>query len=158
MAEDSMPLIDKIRHDLNQALKSSNEEVVRTLRFLLSEVHNLTVAKYPPEKGGLPEGGLPDQDIIAVIQKLVKTHKESIEAFKKGQREDLVKKEEAELEILNHYLPRQLSYEEIRKKVEECQKMGIKDFGQMMREVMAKVKGQAEGGEVAKIVKEVLGE
>lgn len=103
----SNSLFNTIQEDLKSALKQKNQDALRTLRFLLSELNNLAIAKYPPAKGGLPAGGLPDDDVVSVIQKLVKTHKESIEAFKAGNRQDLVEKEERELAILQKYLPAQ---------------------------------------------------
>lgn len=149
-------LIDKIKSDLTIAQKERGELKVSTFRLLLSEINNLIIAKYPPEKGGLPADGIPDEDVISAIQKLVKTHRESIEAFKAGKRNDLVGKEETELAILQKYLPEQLSEEEIKKMVEEVISGGMSDFSQIMKEIMARVKGKADGGTVAKIVKECL--
>lgn len=152
--------LDKIRQDLDRGVKEKDRDKLRTLRFLLSNIQNLAIEKYPPEKGGLPAGGLTDEDVISVIQKLVKTHKESIEAFKSGGREDLVKQEEAELALLQKYLPESLSEEEIKKITEEVirqlTEQGLTDFGKIMGQVMAKVKGRADGATVARIVKEVL--
>lgn len=149
-------LFDKIKSDLAKAQKERDEAKVSILRFLLAAIHNFEIEKYPPGKGGLT-----DEDVISVIQKLVKTHKESIEAFKSGGREDLVKQEEEELAILQKYLPQQLSEEETRKAVMEIVKemgaVGPGDFGKIMGEVMAKLAGRADGATVAKIVKEVLG-
>lgn len=149
-------LIDKIRGDLEIALRQRSEEKLRTLRFLLAAINNLIIEKYPPEKGGLPKTGLPDEDVIEVIQKLVKTHKESIEAFGKGKRDDLVGKEEAELQLLQTYLPEQLTEVEIKKMVEEIKAEGVSDFGQLMKEMMTRVKGRAQGQVVARIVREAL--
>ncbi len=149
-------LFNEIRQEIDQALREHNQDSLRTLRFLLAEINNLVIAKYPPEKGGLPKEGLPDEDVISVVQKLVKTHKESIEAFKAGDRPDLVSKEEVELAILQKYLPAQMSEEEIKKIVEEVRATGLTDFGQIMNQVMAKVRGRADGAVVAKIVRESL--
>jgi len=155
-----MGLIDKIHQDLESAVKQKDQDGVRTLRFLLATIHNLEIEKYPPEKGGLPKGRLPDEDVISAVQKLVKTHKESIEAFRAGGREDLVEQEEAELTLLQKYLPVELSEEEIRKIVKEAIRQladgGLTDFGKLMGEVMGKIKGRADGATVAKIVKEAL--
>ncbi|MFH0864482.1 MAG: GatB/YqeY domain-containing protein [Candidatus Gottesmanbacteria bacterium] len=149
-------LFSKIQEDLKFALKNQNQDDLRTLRFLLAEVNNQIAEKYSPQKGGIPVDGIPNEDIIQVIQKQVKTHKESIEAFKAGHRQDLVTNEEKELSILQKYLPPQISEEEIKKIIEEIKSSGINDFGQIMKEVMAKVKGKADGSLVAKIVKESL--
>lgn len=149
-------LLDKIQQDLERALKERNLDAVRTLRFLLSAIHNLEIEKYPPGKGGVPSNGLPDEDVITVIAKMTKTHRESIEAFKTGGRADLVKKEEEELSLLQRYLPESLSEEAIKKLVIEAERRGLSDFGQIMKDVMAKVRGQADGGTVSKVVKEVI--
>lgn len=145
-------LLDKIYRDLESAVREKDKDGVRTLRFLLATIHNFEIEKYPPEKGGLT-----DEDVISVIQKLVKTHKESIEAFKSGGREDLVKQEEEELAILQKYLPQPLTEEEVRRIVEQVKAAGLTDFGQIMKEVLPKLAGRADGATVAKIVKEVLG-
>lgn len=149
-------LFEQIRQELDKALRDHNQDSLRTLRFLISELNNLVIAKYPPEKGGLPKEGLPDEDVISVVQKLVKTHKESIEAFKAGGRSDLVSKEETEMAILQKYMPEALSEEEIKKIVQEIKASGLSDFGQIMSQVMAKVRGRADGALVAKIVRESL--
>ncbi|MBI4999250.1 GatB/YqeY domain-containing protein [Candidatus Gottesmanbacteria bacterium] len=97
-------LLIKIHQDLESAVRKKNQDSLRTLRFLLSEIHNLEIAKYTP---AYAKGGLTDEDVISIIQKLVKTHKESIEAFRAGGRQDLVDKEEVELKTLQQYLPNQ---------------------------------------------------
>lgn len=147
-------LLEKIKNDLRQALKAKDEARVSTLRFLLSAIHNKEIA--------LQGKNLPDEEVVEVIRQQIKQRKESIEAFKTGKRDDLVKKEQGELEILNSYLPQQISEEELTKVVEEeileTGATGPGDFGKVMGGVMAKVKGQAEGQIVAKIVKEKLGQ
>lgn len=149
-------LIDQLKEDLVKAQKSQDSVSLSTLRFLLAEINNLGMAKYPPSAGGIPASGLPDEDVVSVLQKQVKTHHESIEAFGKGNRQDLVEKETAELSILQKYLPEQMGEQEIKKIVEEVKAGGLTDFGQVMKEVMAKVKGKADGNLVAKMVKETL--
>jgi uncharacterized protein YqeY len=90
----------------------------------------------------------------------VKKRRESILEFEKGKRDDLVQKEKAELEILQKYLPEQMSQEEIKKLAQEIiTKTGaseMKDMGKVLSELMPKVKGKAEGGMVSQIVKELL--
>lgn len=148
-----MFLINKIRQDLESAVKEKDQDTLRTLRFLLSAIHNLEIEKYPP---AFAKGGLTDEDVILVVQRLVKTHNESIEAFKAGGRIDLVKQEEKELVILGKYLPEQASEEEIRKIVAEVKAPGLTDFGKIMGEAMTKLRGRASGATVARIVKEEL--
>jgi len=150
-------LFTKINDDLKEAMKGHDSFRVGVLRFILSQIKNLSIMKYPPGS----EGELTDEDIISVLSKSVKTHKESIEMFAKGKREDLVIKEEKELVILKSYLPEEKSYADIKKVVLEIlQKPAVsretKDFGKVMGMVMAEIKGQADGGMVSKIVREVI--
>jgi len=143
---------NKIQSDLNQALKDKKEVKVSTLRLLLSEIHNQEIAK---------QADLTKEDIIKVVQKEVKRRKEAIEAFQKGKRDDLVAKEKEELEILNKYLPQQMSSQEletiIQSVIKETGASGMSDFGKVMGAVMGRVKGQADGKVVSESVKKVLG-
>ena len=142
---------DKIQSDLNQALKEKKENVVSTLRLLLAEIHNQEIAK---------QSQLSEEEIIGLIQKEIKQRKESIEAYQKGKRSDLVAKEKEELATLNKYLPQQLSAEELETMVQSVIKeigaSGPGDFGKVMGAVMAKIKGRADGQTVSEAVKKVL--
>ena len=103
---------------------------------------------------------LSDEDVLAVISKEVKQRRDSIEDFQKGGRDDLVAEAEAEIAILMEYLPEQLSEDEVRSLVKEAvAKSGAtspKDMGKVMKELMPKVKGRADGKLVNGIVKEFL--
>lgn len=147
-------MLDQLQADLASAQKARDQVKIDTLRFLLGAVFNFQIEKYPPSKGGT----LTDKDVLSVIAKQVKTHKESIEMFKSAKRDDLVAKEEAELAILETYLPAQMGKEDVRKKVEEIkgQNPGA-DFGTLMRLVMAELRGKADGALVSRLVKETAG-
>ncbi len=144
-------LIDKINQDLVAAQKARDETVVSTLRFLLANIKNAQIAKGEE---------LSEPEIIEQIQKDVKRHRESIEAFEGGNRSDLVEKEKMQLEVLGKYLPAQLSRGEIAKIVDEViLQVGAKgsaDMGGVMGQVMARVRTQADGAAVSQIVKEKL--
>jgi uncharacterized protein YqeY len=144
-------LLEKIKTDLNQALKAKKADEVSVLRFLLADLHNREIEK---------KGELSDEEVVAVIRKQVKQGKEAIEEFKKGERNDLAQKESHEIGILSKYLPQTLSADEIKKVVEaSILKTGAKsaqDFGKVMGEVMKEVKGKADGTEVVRIVKAKL--
>lgn len=150
-------LLDKIQTDLKVALKAKDESLVSTLRFLLAEIQNRQIALRGPQ-GKTRKFG--DEDVILAIRLQVKQHKESIEFYQKGKRDDLVAKERQELEYLNKYLPQQLSAPEIEKiakvVIEQVKPAGPQDFGKVMGVVMGKVKGQAEGNQVAEVVKKLL--
>lgn len=147
-----MTLIDKISQDLIEALKSHEEVRVSTLRFLISGLKNARIAK---------GSDLTDEEVVSEIAKDAKRHRESIDAYVKAERDLLADKEKAELEILLTYLPSQMSEEEVVKivasTISEVGASGIADMGKVMGAVMAKVKGQADGMVVSKIVKEKLG-
>lgn len=146
-----MKLEEKIRQDLNQALKEKDALRVATLRFCLAEIRNFQLQK---------QKELTDEDVVEVIRRQVKLRREAIEAYQKGSRSDLAEKEGKELEILSKYLPQQLSPQDLEKIIKETiAKIGAKgagDFGKVMGAVMAKVKGQAEGSEVSQMVRKQL--
>lgn len=147
------PLYQKISDDMKFAMKAGNPELLGTLRFIVSELRRAEIDKYPPSVGG----ELSDEDVVNVLQKSVKQHKESIEMFEKGNRADLVEKEKKELEIVSSYLPKQMGKAEVREIVEKTiSEIGVKDFGKIMAAVMMQVRGKADGQTVSQIVKESL--
>ena len=144
-------LTGQIQSDLNNFLKARDEIAVSALRLLLSAIHNAQIAKGDK---------LTDEEVVSEIAKDAKRHRESIEHFRAANRDDLLKKETTELAVLEKYLPKQLSEEALAKIVdEEIKTLGavdVKDMGKVMAAVMARVKGQAEGGLVSAIVKSKL--
>ncbi|PIS39420.1 MAG: hypothetical protein COT33_02035, partial [Candidatus Nealsonbacteria bacterium CG08_land_8_20_14_0_20_38_20] len=106
------------------------------------------------------ESELTDDEIIEVVSSEIKKRREAILEYERGKREDLAEKEKKEAEILKKYLPEQLSEEEIQKLVKEViNKIGakeLKDIGKVMKEVMPKVKGRAEGGLISQSIKKLL--
>jgi len=174
-----MSLKEKIQEDLNSALKEKKETEVSALRMLKAAVFNKEKGKRyklsqekpeidieklgkesPQAKELEKESALTDEEIMEVISSEIKKRKEAMVLFEQGNRTDLFEKEKKEMEILQKYLPEQLSEEEIKKLAKEAiEKIGakeIKDMGKVMAELMLKVKGKAEGGLVSKIVKEFL--
>lgn len=147
-------ILEQIQNNLKEAMKAGDEARVSTLRFLLAQIHNHEIALHGQGKD------LTDEEVVAVLQKQAKERKESIEAFKQNGRDELVKKEEDELSILNNYLPQQLAPEEVEKIVAETLveigATGPADFGKVMKAVMEKVKGKADGTQVAQMVKKYL--
>lgn len=146
-----MSLKEEITTGIKQAMKSKDKARLQTLRFLLSSVKNKEIEK---------REDLSDEEILQVISTSVKQHKDSIEQFKKGGRDDLAAQEEAELLILAGFLPPQLSEEEIKEVVaqtaEECGATAMKDMGSLMKAVMVKLKGKADGKTVQDMVKQRL--
>jgi len=101
---------------------------------------------------------LSDEEVVLILEKEAKQRRDSIEQFKKGGREELAKKEELELSIIEGFLPEKLSEDEVREKVQEIvEKSENKDFGRLMGAAMAELKGKADGATVQKILNEELG-
>ena len=142
----------RIKEDLNEALKQKNEDKVSALRLLRAALEEKFIQRGKED--------LKDEDVMQIIKKETKKIKDSIEAFKKGKREDLVKKEQIALRVLKDYLPPEASDEEVRKyikeTIDEIKPEGKKDFGRVMSEVMGKLKGRANGKLVSQIVSEEL--
>lgn len=146
-------MYEKIRGEIKQAMRDKNTLVLNTLRGLLSAMTNESVAK-----GRKPDQELSEEEILAVVKRLAKQRKDSIEQFQKGGRNDLVEVEENELEIIKKYLPEEVGEDEIRKVVEQKKtELGITDktkIGILVGAVMKELKGRADGGEVKRIVEE----
>ncbi|MEE8359974.1 MAG: GatB/YqeY domain-containing protein [Candidatus Omnitrophota bacterium] len=142
---------ERIEKELKEALKEKNETKVSTLRMLKADLQNLAIQK---------KEELKDDSIIKVIQKQVKQRKDSIEQFKKGNRDDLAAKEEKELTILESFLPKMLSEEELTKIVKDViAELGAatkKEMGGVIREVIAKAQGRADGKTVSQLVSGLL--
>ena len=146
-----MTLQDKLMDDLKDAMRKGDKVRQSVIRMVRAGVKNAEIAKQAP---------LDDADVLAVIAKDVKQHKESIAEFTKGNRPDLVSKEEAELAILLSYLPQQMSRDEIlaaaRKVIEEVGARGVGDKGKVMPKLIAQLKGKADGRDINAAVTELL--
>ena len=146
-----MKLINQIQEDLKRSMKAKDGNRVSVLRFLLSSIQNREIEK---------KDALDDDEVLSEISSSAKRRRESIEAFKEGDRADLVEKEEAELAVLQEYLPEQLSPDEIRGVVEEVVKAvgaeSASDLGKVMKELMPRLRGRADGKLVNEIVRQVL--
>ena len=148
-----MTLLERISNDIKTAMKSGDRARVDALRFALAGVQGAEKDKYAKQPGV----ALTDDEAVAVLQKDIKRRKEAIELFKKGNRPDLVKKEEADLAIIGEYVPKELSMEEIEKVVDDLRVKGASDFNSLMRDAMKELKGRADGKIVGEIIKRKLG-
>ncbi len=144
-------LHEQIKNSIKEAMITKDIVRLETMRNMESAFMDELIAK-----ARKPNEMLTDEEVLAVITRLAKQRKDSIEQFKTGNREDLVKKEEAELLILEKYLPKMMERSEIEKivknKKEEMNIMDLKQKGNLMSEVMKELKGHADG----KIVKEIV--
>jgi uncharacterized protein YqeY len=146
-----MSLQERITSDMQQAQKKGDKARLSALRLIRSGIQYAEIAK---------GATLDDAGVIDVFNKEVKQRRESIEGFAKGNRSDLVEKEETELAILLEYLPKQMSRQEIietiRSVIGEVEAKGPGDKGKVMSRLMPQVKGKADGREVGSIVDEIL--
>ena len=144
-------LKQKLTDDLKQAIKGGDKLKRSVLRLVMSAIGNAEIAK---------QAALEDGDILGIIAKEVRQRQESVEAFKQGNRQDLVAQEEAELAVLNQYLPQQLTREEIiaeaRQVIDEVGAQGPADKGKVMPKLIARLKGKADGREINEVVTELL--
>ena len=147
-----MGLKEEITGKMKEAMKAGDKPTLSTLRYLLSAVKNKEIEK---------RRELADEEVLQVVSTLAKQRQDSIEQFRKGGRDDLVEKEVRELAILKAFMPQQLSAEEIQAVVDETAAEvgaeGMKDMGKLMKAVMAKLRGRADGRTVQEIVKKRLG-
>lgn len=148
-----MSLRSKILEDIKIAMKSRDSEKLETLRYVNAQIKNKEIDVRPKE--------LTEEDVISVFKKLLKQRKEAAEQYSQAGREDLREKEVKEAAIIEAYLPEMISEEDLKKIVEnviqETGASSMKDMGAVMKEVLAKVAGQADGKMVSDLVKSSLG-
>jgi uncharacterized protein YqeY len=147
-----MTLQEKIQSHLADAMKSKDQLRLSVLRMMKTAVKNKEIEKMKP----LDEG-----EAIAVLNTLVKQRKDSAEQFRTGGREEMATKEEAEIKIIEEYLPAAASEDDIRNAIGEAIKetgaSSMKDMGKVMKATMARLAGKtADGGRVSQLVKEKL--
>ena len=144
-------LRQKLLDDLKQAMKGGDKVRRSVIRLVMAAIINAEIAK---------QTDLDDTGILGIIAKEVRQRRESIEAFKLGNRPDLVAQEEVELAILNEYLPRQMTREEIivaaRQVIEGIGAQGPGDKRKVMPQLIAQLKGSADGREINAVVTELL--
>ncbi len=143
-------ILDQINEDFKTAMRSKDEVSLSALRSIKSEIKNAEI-----EKGS----ALDEAEALKVIAKKVKQHKDSIDSFKSGGRQDLVEHEEKQMAVLVKYLPQQMGEDQVRELVRAVvseTNATTADFGKVMKEVLARAKGQTDGSVVSKIAKEEL--
>lgn len=146
-----MSLKERLNTDLREALRQGDEHRKAALRMVLAALHNAEIQA----GGDLDEGA-----ILGILAKEAKQRRESIEEFRKGGREDLVAREEAQLAVIQQYLPQQMSREEIveaaRAAIAEVGARGPGDKGKVMPVLMKELRGRADGREINAVVTELL--
>ena len=152
-----MDLKNKINLDYNEALKAKDKSKISTYRLILSAIKDLDISN----RSGPNKKDTNDDDIKKLLKKMIKQRAESIDVYKKNNREDLLKIEENEHKILSSYLPKQLSEEETKKICSEvAQKVGansIKDMGKVMGELKKNYSDTLDFSKAGSLLKEILG-
>lgn len=147
-------LYETISNDMKEAMKAHDKNSLNTIRLLKSAIDLYLV------NNKMDRNTCSDEVVIDVVSKQVKTHKESIEEFKKGNRQDLVDGLLKEIELLSKYLPEQLSEEEVRNEIDKAfdkiKPTSMKDMGALMKELTPILKGKADMSQVNAIIREKL--
>jgi uncharacterized protein YqeY len=169
-----MSLKDKLMQDLKEAMKAGDETRKATIRLLRAAISTAEIEKRAAfvesqQAQGIDienlaledtQFALADEEVLAVVQKQAKQRRDSIAEFQKGRRDDLVAAEQAELAIIEAYLPRQMTRDEVfvaaRKAAAELGVSDMSGMGTLMKHLMAELKGQADGRLVNQVVREVL--
>jgi hypothetical protein len=146
-----MLLRDKLRQESKEALMAGNKPLVSALRFLISLLDKKELQ--------LPPGKMTEADALSVLAKELKNKNEAKEMFEKAERKDLVEEVTYEISVLEKYLPKMLSEEEVERSVEEVLSANQDaNFGQLMGMAMAKLAGKADGAMVAELLKKKTSE
>ena len=142
---------ERILEDLKSAMKAQDKELLSVIRMVKGAIQMEELDK---------KHELSDDEVITVISKQIKTRKESIEEFKKGNRQDLIEQTESEIDILNKYMPEQLSEEEVNKIIDdifiELKPTSIRDMGKIMGAASSKLNGRADKSYISTYIKNKL--
>jgi hypothetical protein len=151
-----MDILQKLTEDLAVSMKSKEEGRdlrTSTLRMMKSTLKNAEIAK----RG---KGDLTEEDVVSILSTMVKQRKESVDLYIAANRQDLAEKERMETVIIQEYMPKQLTPEEldsvIRTTIRETGVTGMKEIGKLMKELMPRVKGKADGKAINQRIKEIL--
>ena len=150
-----------LRKEISQALKSAmkakKSESVSTLRLILAAVKDRDIAR----RSSSDSDGISDEEIMKVLQTMVKQRQESIKLYQQGNRPELAEKEALEINIIQDFLPEQLSEEEIgkivRSSISELEAKNLKDMGRLMAHLRERHAGSMDFGRASSILKEILG-
>jgi uncharacterized protein YqeY len=146
-----MPLVDDIREELPAAIRAGDTRRRDIVRLLIAALHNARIAA---------GHDLSDEEAVQTLQREAKQRRDSIEAYQAGGREDLVRIEQEELELISTYLPAELSDDElsaaVRAAISEVGATGPADMGKVMGPLMKRLAGRADGTRVNALVRELL--
>lgn len=152
-----MSIREEITNQLKEAMINKNTNLVNTLRLIKASIKDKDIIAK-----GNGKGDISDQEIISVLQTMIKQRKASIDMYLSGNREDLVKKEENEIEIISNFLPQQLSLQEIEIIINDMiissGASSIKNIGEVIKLIKEKYDGRIDLGVASKLIKEKLSE
>lgn len=152
-----MGLKEQLDTDLKDAMRAHDQNAVDSIRMVKAAISNLEIARTDPknQQFGQP---VTEGDLVRVVENQIKQRREAIELYEKGNRPELAAKEQAEIQVLEKYVPKQLSHDEIRTEVEKViADLNTREFSLVMREAAKRLKGLADGKEVNLVVRELLG-
>ena len=147
----------RLNHALKEAMKAKDQRAVSTLRLILAAIKDRDIAA----RGKGNTEGIPDAEVLSLLQTMVKHRRESIALYEQGGRLDLAEEEREEIDIINRFLPQQMDEAAMRQAVErlieEIDASGVKDMGRTMAELRSRYPGQMDFAKASQIVKRVLG-
>ena len=151
-----MTIREDIKNNLKEAMIKKNIDLISALRLIIASIKDRDIIA----KGKGNDSGINDEEIISLLQTMIKQRKSSIDMYLEGKREDLAKKEQNEIEIISKFLPKQLSKEEINNiidmTIKSCEASSMKDMGKVINLLKKKHNGEMNFGYVSKIVKNKL--
>ena len=151
-----MTIREDIKNNLKEAMIKKNVDLISALRLVIASIKDRDIIA----KGKGNDLGINDEEIISLLQTMIKQRKSSIDMYLEGKREDLAKKEQNEIEIISKFLPKQLSKEEINNiidmTIKSCEACSMKDMGKVINILKKKYNGEMNFGDVSKIVKSKL--
>ena len=151
-----MTIREDIKNNLKEAMIKKNVDLISAIRLVIASIKDRDIIA----KGKGNDSGIDDEEIISLLQTMIKQRKSSIEMYLGGKREDLAKKEQNEIEVISKFLPKQLSKEEINNiidmTIKSCEASSMKDMGKVINLLKKKHNGEMNFGDVSKIVKSKL--
>ncbi len=153
-----MGLKEQLDQDQKAAMRAKDETRLSTIRMLKAAIMNFEIARSTDPKNKDHGKPVTDAELYGVVEKQIKQRRDSIEMFEKGNRPELAAKEKAEIQVLEAYMPRQMTRDEITAEVQGIvAELGTKEFPKVMREAAARLKGRADGKMVNEVVRQVTG-
>lgn len=151
-----MSMREKFTENMKQAMRDKNEVTLSTLRLILSAIKDKDIAARTAES----REGIKDEQILSLLQAMIKQRQESIKMYEQGKRQDLADKEAAEIKVIESYLPKQMSDDEMKSAVQKAiaaaGASSIKDMGKVMAELKTKYSGSMDFSKAGVVVKEKL--